>query len=161
MLKSTLVVLGAGLALGSSAVTAAPGRFDWLAGHWCGGTEERRLDEVWLPEAGGALLGMSRTLSRGSMASFEYMRLVPAGKAAGLHVQSNGVAPTTFVIADHGENWVVFENPQHDFPNRIEYRRDGAELKASISGPGEDGKTLRIPFDYRRCGGQGELEQGR
>lgn len=161
MLKSTLVVLGAGLALGSSAVTAAPARFDWLAAHWCGGTEERGLEEVWLPEAGGALLGMSRTLSQGGMASFEYMRLVPAGKAAGLHVQPNGVAPTTFVIADHGENWVVFENPQHDFPNRIEYRRDGAELKASISGPGEDGKTLRIPFDYRRCGDQGEVGQGR
>lgn len=52
----------------------------------------------------------------------------------------------------HGENWVVFENPQHDFPKRIEYRRDGTALKASISGPGDDGKILRIPFDYRRCG---------
>ncbi|WP_164079812.1 DUF6265 family protein [Stenotrophomonas maltophilia] len=151
MLKSTLVVLGAGLALGSSAVTAAPARFDWLAGHWCGGTEERRLDEVWLPEAGGALLGMSRTLSRGDMESFEYMRLVPAGKAAGLHVQPNGVAATTFVIAEHGANWVVFENLQNDFPKRIEYRRDGTSLQASISGPGDDGKILRIPFYYRLC----------
>ncbi|HFT6991966.1 TPA: DUF6265 family protein [Stenotrophomonas maltophilia] len=152
MLRSKMVMLGAGLALASGAANAAPAEFDWLAGHWCGGTEERRLDEVWLPEAGGALLGMSRTLSRGSMESFEYMRLVPAGKAAGFHVQPNGVAPTTFVIAEHGENWVVFENPQHDFPNRIEYRRDGASLKASISGLGDDGKILRIPFDYRRCG---------
>lgn len=152
MLKSKMVVLGAGLALGSGAVVAAPAEFDWLAGHWCGGSEERRLDEVWLPEAGGALLGMSRTLNHGDMESFEYMRLVSAGKVAGLHVQPNGVAPTTFVIADHGANWVVFENPQHDFPNRIEYRRDGESLQASISGPGEDGKLLRIPFDYRRCG---------
>ena len=152
MLKSKVAVLGAGLAFGSGVAMAAPAEFDWLAGHWCGGTEERRLDEVWLPEAGGALLGMSRTLSRGDMESFEYMRLVPAGKAAGLHVQPNGVAPTTFVIADHGENWVVFENPQHDFPKRIEYRRDGTALKASISGPGDDGKILRIPFDYQRCG---------
>lgn len=119
MLKSKVAVLGAGLALGSGAAMAAPAEFDWLAGHWCGGTEERRLDEVWLPEAGGALLGMSRTLSHGDMESFEYMRLVPAGKAAGLHVQPNGVAPTTFVIADHGANWVVFENPQNDFPKRI------------------------------------------
>lgn len=152
MLKSKVAVLGAGLVLGSGAAMAAPAEFDWLAGHWCGGTEERSLDEVWLPEAGGALLGMSRTLSHGEMESFEYMRLVPAGKAAGLHVQPNGVAPTTFVIADHGANWVVFENPQNDFPTRIEYRRDGTVLKASISGPGDDGKILRIPFDYQRCG---------
>jgi hypothetical protein len=46
----------------------------------------------------------------------------------------------------------VFENLQNDFPKRIEYRRDGTALKASISGPGDDGKILRIPFDYQRCG---------
>ena len=57
-----------------------------------------------------------------------------------------------FAIANHGDGWVVFENPAHDFPNRIEYRRDGAGLRASIAGPGADGKTLEIPFNYHCCG---------
>ena len=52
----------------------------------------------------------------------------------------------------HGEGWVVFANPGHAFPQRIEYRRDGTGLQASISGPGPDGKRLEIPFAYRRCG---------
>ena len=95
---------------------------------------------------------MSRTVRGSSTESFEFMRLVPAGKNTGLYVQPNGVAPTVFAIANHGDGWVVFENPAHDFPNRIEYRRDGAGLRASIAGPGADGKTLEIPFNYHRCG---------
>ncbi len=147
-------LLGVGLALGSGAATAATAQFDWLAGQWCGGDAERKIEEIWLPEAGGMLLGMSRTLRGERTESFEFMRLVPVGKEAGLHVQPNGAAPTVFTISSHGEGWVVFENPAHDFPNRITYRRDGAELRASISGPGRDGKTLEIPFEYRRCGEQ-------
>lgn len=86
------------------------------------------------------------------MESFEYMRLVPAGSAAGLYVQPNGVAVIRFDIAEEGELRVVFENTQHDFPQRIEHRRSGVSLQAGISGPGDDGKILRIAFECRRCG---------
>ncbi len=150
MLATLATVLGTGMALGGAAASDGGG-FDWMAGHWCGGTEERRIEEVWLPEAGGALLGMSRTWQDGSMESFEFMRLVPKGEGAGFHVQPNGIAPTTFAIAGQGEDWAVFENAAHDFPNRIEYRRAGQALQAVISGPAEGGEALRIPFDYRRC----------
>ena len=33
-----------------------------------------------------------------------------------------------------GENAAVFENPDHDFPTRIEYRLVGESLVASIAG---------------------------
>ena len=146
-------LVGLALALGSGTTTAAPAEFDWLAGHWCGGTAERKIDEVWLPEAGGALLGMSRTVRGARVDSFEYMRIVfDAGKAQ-FHVQPNGVPATVFTQAARGEGWIRFENSAHDFPNRIEYRRDGDTLHAYIAGPGRDGKEMKIPFDYRRCGG--------
>jgi hypothetical protein len=152
-MRKAKAMLGAGLVLATGAATAGGAEFDWLAGHWCGGSAERRIDEVWLPEAGGALLGMSRTVKDGATGSFEFMRLVPAGEQAGFHVQPNGVAPTLFAIAERGEQRVLFENAAHDFPNRIEYRREGDALHAWIAGPGDDGKTLTIPFEYRRCGG--------
>ena len=145
-------MLGACVLLCSGQAASAEPGLDWLAGHWCSSEQGSQVDEVWLPEAGGALLGMSRTVRGARVESFEFMRLVPAGKNTGLYVQPNGVAPTVFAIANHGDGWVVFENPAHDFPNRIEYRRDGAGLRASIAGPGADGKTLEIPFNYHRCG---------
>lgn len=150
-MRNAKVVLGLGLALAAGTATAGTAGLDWLAGQWCGGSAERKIDEVWLPEAGGALLGMSRTVRGGSTESFEFMRIVPEGKDAGLHVQPNGVVPTVFAITGRGEGWVVFENAAHDFPNHIEYRGDGAMLRAVITGPGSDGKPMEIPFEYRRC----------
>ena len=146
-------LLGIGLALCANAAMAAGPGFDWLAGHWCSSDDARQVDEVWLPEAGGSLLGMSRTVRGAKTESFEFMRIVPAGDRAGFHVQPNGVVATVFAIADRGDGWVRFENAAHGFPNRIEYRREGEALQASIAGPGRDGKELKIPFDYRRCGG--------
>jgi hypothetical protein len=152
-MRKAKAMLGAGLMLAAGAATAAGPEFDWLAGHWCGGGAGRAIDEVWLPEAGGVLLGMSRTVRGGRTESFEFMRIVPIGDDAGFHVQPNGVAPTVFAIAERGEQRVRFENAAHDFPNQIEYRREGDALHAWIAGPGRDGKEMRIPFEYRRCGG--------
>ena len=145
-------LLGIGLGLCANAAVAAGPGFDWLAGHWCSSDDGRQVDEVWLPEAGGALLGMSRTVRGGKTESYEFMRIVPAGAGAGFHVQPNGVPPTLFAIVERGDGWVRFANAAHDFPNRIEYRREGEALKASIAGPGRDGREMRIPFDSRRCG---------
>mgnify|MGYP000980889462 CR=1 FL=1 len=145
-------ILAAGLALCATQANAAEPSMDWLAGQWCGGEDGRSIEEVWLPEAGGSLIGLSRTLRNGALESFEFMRIVRAGEQRGLHVQPNGAPPTLFAIAQTGEGWVRLENPENDFPHVIEYRRDGDNLRAYIAGPGPDGKEMKIPFDYRRCG---------
>jgi hypothetical protein len=145
------VMLGACLALCAGQAAADEPGLDWLAGHWCSGNGGQQAEEVWLPEAGGTLLGMSRTVRDSKVGSFEYMRIVSDGKASRFHVQPNGVPPTVFAQVARGDAWIRFENPAHDFPNRIEYRREGEQMHAYISGPGRDGKELKIPFDYHRC----------
>ena len=142
------------LALATCAGSASAGNasLDWLSGRWCGGDAQRQIEEVWLAEAGGMLLGMSRTTNVGKPESFEFMRIVHDGKDATLHVQPDGAPPTVFIMAERGEGWIRWENPAHDFPNRIEYRREADALEAWIAGPGRDGKDLKIRFDYRRCG---------
>lgn len=150
-MRHAKAMLGAGLALWAGTAMAAQPGLDWLAGHWCGGEGERRIDEAWLAEAGGMLVGMSRTAKSGKVESFEFMRIVSDGRATSFHVQPNGVPPTVFAMAAQGEGWIRFENAEHDFPNRVEYRREGERLLAWIAGPGRDGKELRIPFEYRRC----------
>src|SRR5690606_7429938 len=147
--KTTLAAI---LALCAAQAMAAEPTMDWLAGHWCGGEEGRSIEEFWLPEAGDSLFGLSRTLRDGKLKSFEYMHVVRDGDKRGLYVQPDGAPPTLFVIAETGEGRVRFENPENDFPHIIEYRRDGENLRAWIAGPGPDGKEMKIPFDYRRCG---------
>lgn len=152
-MRYAMTTLAAGFTLFAAQAAATETTMDWFAGQWCGGGEGRSIEEVWLPEAGGSLFGLSRTLRNGKLESFEYMHIARNGDKRGLHVQPNGAPPTTFAIAEQGEGWVRFENPENDFPHVIEYRREGDQLRAFIAGPGQDGKELKIPFDYRRCGG--------
>src|SRR5690242_14607525 len=124
----TMPVVALALAMASAApapARAVDARLDlgWLAGQWCGGGEDSRIEEAWLPEAGGSLLGMSGTVRAGRTASFEFMRITLQDGRASFHVQPDGAPPTVFVAAERGDGWIRFENPAHDFPNVIEYRR--------------------------------------
>lgn len=59
--------------------------------------------------------------------------------------------PVAFRLISHESGRAVFENPAHDFPTRIIYRRnDDGSMTARIEGPGEDGESRGIDFHFRR-----------
>ncbi len=51
-----------------------------------------------------------------------------------------------FKFTELSDNGFVCENPQHDFPKKISYQKDGDKLKAVISG---DGKSIEYVFVKR------------
>src|SRR3546814_10170429 len=81
------------LAAGPLAADGPANRLDWLAGHWCSEADGRRIEEIWLPEAGGMLQGMARTVRDAEVESFEFMRIVSDGGATSFHAQPNGAPP--------------------------------------------------------------------
>ena len=123
----------------------------WLAGHWCGVGSHAGNEEYWLAPANGELLGLSRSLRDGEMTAFEFLRIVDDGGQSYYVAQPGGRPPTRFALSDAGAQWVRFDNPVHDFPQRIEYRRKGDALTATISGPGSDGAEQRIEFPMQTC----------
>ena len=124
---------------------------DWIQGDWCGGADNERIEEHWLSSHGGLRLGLGRTLKGSRTSSFEFLRINVVDGVASYIAQPQGVPPTAFKRTAGGTNWVRFENPQHDFPKRVEYRRSGNALHAEIAGPGENGKEIVIPFAYQAC----------
>ena len=46
--------------------------------------------------------------------------------------------PTGFALVESGPRRAVFENPGHDFPQRIVYERTGDRLDARIEGRQDD-----------------------
>lgn len=124
---------------------------DWLQGDWCGGTGDERIEEHWLPAHGGLRLGVARTLKGARTSNFEFLRIDVVDGVATYIAQPDGAPPTAFKRTAGGANWVRFENPEHDFPKRVEYRRTDAALHAEIAGPGEDGKEIVVGFDYTAC----------
>jgi hypothetical protein len=130
---------------------AAIGDMAWLAGAWVGkrgtgGTTS--IEERWSPPLGGAMLAVSRTVSRGKLYAFEYLRIVERNGGLVYVAQPNGASPTEFVLTELAGTRAVFENPRHDFPQRIVYERSAeGHLSASI-GFARGGRPQR--FDFKR-----------
>lgn len=121
---------------------------NWLAGQWCSTSGDRSIEEHWLAERGGLMLGVNRTIARGK-ASFEFLRIVIDADGARYIAQPGGAPPTTFTLVSSTANAAVFANPQHDFPKRVQYRRDGETLSARVDDGTDDGD--REEFRWRRC----------
>jgi Domain of unknown function (DUF6265) len=131
--------------------TADTAGLDWMSGQWCTAPGDEATEEVWLPPRGDTLLGLSRTVTATDTVAFEYLRIVASEGLLNYIAQPDGRPPTSFREIARGSTWIRFENPAHDFPRRIEYRRQGEMLHAEITGPGEDGEEIVIAFDYRPC----------
>jgi len=106
----------------------------WLAGHWVGSSEATVTEELWLAPAGGLMLGLHRDVAPGRPAVFEYLRIEEREHGPVYVASPHGGAATEFPLVAAGLEEVVFENPGHDFPQRIIYRREGNALIARIEG---------------------------
>ena len=151
----TLIALAAGAAAGMTTmaeVDADPAAaLAWLAGCWASEDGEPGSGEQWMPPAGGTLLGMSRTVANGRTVAHEFMQIREhePGRLAFI-ANPSGQAQATFPAKSVAEREVVFENPAHDFPQRVIYRLDEAGiLRARIEGT-IDGKPRAEDFPMRR-----------
>ena len=120
----------------------------WIAGDWQtapGG--QRQIEEHWMQPAGGTMLGMSRTVGGGKTVEFEFLRLEERGDDIYYVAHPKARSPGTyFKLTVLTANEAVFENPKHDFPKRIIYRKnDDGSLTASIDG-GEGTRSRSFPF---------------
>jgi hypothetical protein len=109
----------------------------WLAGSWVSEKDGRWTEERWGPPRGGVMLGAT-LIGRGDEATgYEFMRIAPDkdGRLA-FWGSPEGAPAVSFHLVASDAQAVTFENPAHDFPTRITYRRQGEVLSATISGPG-------------------------
>ena len=151
MKKNTLLAAATAAFLSAAVSADSPGEsFEWLVGHWCSDADGEFIEEQWLGARGDILLGLSRTVKGGRTKSFEFMR-IETREGIRFIAQPQGRPPTEFRLTASGDGWARFENPAHDFPNRVEYRRTATGLHAEIAGPGKDGKVAVIPFEYTAC----------
>ncbi|PND40115.1 hypothetical protein C1O66_01630 [Paucibacter aquatile] len=97
------------------------------------------------------MLGVARTVKKGKTVAHEFLqiRLNAEGQIVYIALPS-GQKETTFTGTSVSETAVTFENPQHDFPQRISYRAlPGDRLLARIEG--QRGGALRgIDFPMKR-----------
>jgi len=122
----------------------------WMSGHWAGEADGTRTEEVWLAPAGGLVLGMNRSVGRSERASFEYLRIETRKEGLVYVASPGGKGTTDFPLADLGERFVLFENPEHDFPQRIRYELDAdGALHARVSA-GEGAEEQAMEWVWKK-----------
>ncbi len=125
--------------------------FAWLAGCWERGGNDWEGAEQWMKPAGQTMLGMSRTVANGKLREYEFLQLRTKEDGAIYYVAlPSGQQETWFKLVKSGKHEAVFENLEHDFPQRIIYRleKDGS-LLARIEGM-SGGKLKGIDFPMKR-----------
>jgi Domain of unknown function (DUF6265) len=149
----TVAAIALGLAAsGGAAVTPPTGiqRVSWLQGCWQTQQGERTVEEQWMTPRGRSMLGMSRTTRGEELVTYELVVLRERGDGLAYEANPSGQAPAVFLSSVIAENRIVFENAQHDFPQRIGYERKGADLLAWIEGT-RNGQARRLEFPYQRA----------
>lgn len=136
------------VATATGAASAEPHELAWMAGCW--EHEDGGTREVWSGSQDGLYFGYSVTRRDGRVVAFEDLRITPGPSGPVYSASPNGSAATAFTLSS-SEGWAAtFDNAEHDFPQRIAYRRDGERMEATISLI--DGSEA-MAFAMRRCPG--------
>ena len=100
---------------------------------------------------GKSMLGMGRTVRGDTLAEYESVLIQEQDGRLAYKAQPSGQQGAVFLTTVATETEVVFENPAHDFPQQVGYRRDGADgLVGWIAGTRSGGQPRRVEFPYRR-----------
>jgi hypothetical protein len=120
----------------------------WLAGQWGQETDGRWTEESWTAPRGGVMLGHSRSGRGEELREFEFTRIARGADGTLAYIaMPQGGAPVAFRLVRSEGTSATFENPAHDYPQRIAYTRSGDTLTAAISAI--DGSKPRS-WTYRR-----------
>jgi hypothetical protein len=129
-------------------------RVAWLGGCWKAANAEAGSEEYWMPAAGDTMLGMGRTVKQGKTVTHEFMQIrVGADGALSFVAHPAGQRTAAFAVLRLTDSEVVFENAQHDFPQRVAYKLEaGGRLAARIEGMRNGAlRVIDFPMDRVSC----------
>lgn len=126
---------------------------EWLIGTWENKTQRGSIYETWSKTNENEFSGMSYIIKEKDTVVFENIRLVQEQDdlfyIPTVKNQNDGL-PVRFSTKTISETQLVFENPQHDFPQIISYTKITADsLVAEISGT-KNGQERKQTFPMKR-----------
>jgi hypothetical protein len=142
-----IMAMAAALAAAQAAAGQTEPDLDWLAGYWLSCEEGVEVSETWSNRRGGVMLGSSIT-SGDDAFGWEQTRIEAGDGGLSFHAVPRGQPPATFRLVRSTSGEAVFENPAHDFPQRVIYRREGDRLTGRIEGRVE-GRDQAMEWHYR------------
>ena len=125
--------------------------FNWLIGAWKRETSRGTLYEKWTQVSDQTIEGESYRINNGAKKFTEFLRLHQFGNEIFYTAKvPHNAFPTPFKLIQSNDQKAVFENPDHDFPQRVIYMRNGAgSFHARIEGK-NNGKESAVDFFFTK-----------
>ena len=111
---------------------------NWLIGEWQNNSTEGNATEVWKKKNDSTFVGNSYFVIGKDTVSSETISLEQNGNKL-FYIPTvqdqNAGKPVKFTLTSSTSNQLIFENPKHDFPQKISYTKiTNDSLMAEISG---------------------------
>jgi hypothetical protein len=127
-------------------------KLSWIIDRWVSASEgDTRSYEHWEKINDGLFAGGSETLKNGDTIFAEKLKIEKIGDDIFYIADvKHNPAPVMFKMTWLNDNEAVFENPEHDFPQKISYKLEEGILHAAIEGPGKKGEWRKVDFVMNR-----------
>ena len=124
----------------------------WLAGCWQSNMGGREINEQWMKPSGRTMLGMGRTVANGKTVEYEFVQIRSKQDGEIYYVaKPSDQTEASFKLIRLQNREAVFENLEHDFPQRIIYRLESdGSLFARVEGMSK-GKLRGIDYPMKRA----------
>ena len=126
---------------------------NWLVGRWENNSKEGNLSEFWTKTNDSTFHGESYFVIEKDTVFGEKIELMQRGKDVIYEVSvadQNNEKPVPFKLTKSSDTEMIWENPTHDFPNKIVYQKVGKDsLVAQIFGT-KDGKSKTEVFRMKK-----------
>jgi len=155
-MKKTLIILAAITLCVSCKKSKKENKLEsmqWLIGTWENKSDEGDMIETWSKTNDSLYVGTSYFIKEKDTLDSESIELKQKGETI-LYVPTvkgqNNNQPVTFQLTQQTPKQLVFENPKHDFPQKIVYQQITADsLVATISGI-QQGKASSDSFPMKK-----------
>ena len=126
----------------------------WLAGCWERARPTSRMVELWTPAVNNVMTGTSYSVTDTSQRELEQLRLFVRGDTLIYEAHPSTQMMNEFKSTKISAQEIVFEDPEHDFPQKITYRRIGADSLIAVTEGDRAGRAQPITFAFRKapCG---------
>ncbi len=124
---------------------------NWLVGNWVGKAGDAQLSEVWEKVNNLTMIGNGAVIVKGDMVVREQLQIHLMGDHLGYIASPNNAPPTFFALIESNKSKWIFENREHNFPQRITYQRKGINaFQAKIEGINSKGEEATQEFSFHR-----------
>jgi Domain of unknown function (DUF6265) len=135
----------------NSAYTQKAEALNWLTGTWTITTKQGKIVEQWKILNDSTLAGNSFFIKASNDSILQEKLELSLRKGQWSYISTvqgqNNNQPITFPLIFTKGTEFISENPTHDFPQRIAYRRINDQLFASIEGK-KNGRYGKQNFDF-------------